>query len=124
MFWTCFPGQQLETLNSKLETDEMEYQGNILKMRSEFTDPVKYFFKIGDQEIDMNALLGKQIRMQFDGQINCIACGKRTKTSFSQGFCYSCLQTAPEASETVMRPELSKSQFGIARDMKWPRNTT
>ncbi|RKD92396.1 DUF2797 domain-containing protein [Mangrovibacterium diazotrophicum] len=97
----------------------MEYQGNILKMRSEFADPVRYFFRIGDQEIDMNALLGKQIRMQFDGQINCIACGKRTKTSFSQGFCYSCLQTAPEASETVMRPELSKSQFGIARDMKW-----
>ncbi|WP_163716973.1 DUF2797 domain-containing protein [Mangrovibacterium lignilyticum] len=97
----------------------MEYQGNILKMRSELDEPIRYFFKIGNQEVDMNALIGKQIRMQFDGQINCISCGKRTKTSFSQGFCYNCLQTAPEASETVMRPELSKSQFGIARDMEW-----
>ncbi len=97
----------------------MEYQGNILKMRTELADPVKYFFRIGEQEIAMNDLIGQPIRMQFDGQINCIACGKRTKTSFSQGFCYSCLQTAPEASETVMRPELSKSQFGIARDIEW-----
>ena len=99
----------------------MEYQGNILKMRAELADPVQYFFRIGDQEIAMNALLGKHIRMQFDGQINCIHCGKRTKTSFSQGFCYTCLQTAPEASETVMRPELSKSQFGIARNLEWAK---
>lgn len=99
----------------------MEYQGNILKMPAELAEPVRYFFRIGENEIDMNALLGKHIRMQFDGQINCIACGKRTKTSFSQGFCYSCLQTAPEASETVMRPELSKAQFGIARDMEWAK---
>lgn len=88
-------------------------------MRAELANPVRYFFRIGDAEIDMNALLGSHIRMQFEGQINCVACGKRTKTSFSQGFCYACLQTAPEASETVMRPELSKAQFGIARDMQW-----
>jgi hypothetical protein len=29
------------------------------------------------------------------------------------------LQTAPEASESVLRPELSKSHFGITRDMDW-----
>jgi len=99
----------------------MEYQGNILKMRTEFADPVRYFLQLGDQELLMNELIGKTIRMQFDGQINCISCGKKTKTSFNQGFCYSCLQTAPEASETVMRPELSKAHFGIARDMEWAK---
>ena len=97
----------------------MDYQGNILKMRTELVDPIRYFLPVGEQEIDMNALLGKPVRFQFDGQINCIACGKKTKTSFGQGFCFSCFQTVPEASETVMRPELSKAQFGIARDMDW-----
>jgi hypothetical protein len=29
------------------------------------------------------------------------------------------LQTAPEASESVVRPELSKAHLGIARDMEW-----
>lgn len=97
----------------------MLYEGNILKMRTELDDPVKYTLPIGENWIVMNDLVGKEIKMSFTGQINCISCGKRTKTSFSQGFCYNCLQTAPEASESVIRPELSKTQFGIARDLEW-----
>ncbi len=97
----------------------MEYQGNILKMKTELANPVQYYLPIGEQKVDMNSLIGEEIEFQFDGQINCISCGKKTKTSFSQGFCYSCLQTAPEASETIMRPELSKAHLGIARDMEW-----
>jgi hypothetical protein len=99
----------------------MLFSGNISKMRSEYGQPVHYFLPVGDQEIAMNGLIGRSIRLRFTGQINCIACGKKTKTSFSQGFCYSCLQTSPEASETVTRPELSKAHLGIARDMDWSR---
>lgn len=97
----------------------MQFDGNILKMRTELAGPVKYTLPIGENTIEMNDLIGKEIKMSFAGQINCISCGKRTKTSFSQGFCYNCLQTAPEASESVIRPELSKTQFGIARDLEW-----
>jgi len=97
----------------------MQLEGNILKMRTELASPVKYTLPISENEIAMNALIGKEISMNFTGQINCISCGKQTKTSFSQGFCYNCLQTAPEASESVIRPELSKAHLGIARDMEW-----
>ena len=99
----------------------MQTEGNIYKMRTELANPVKYFLPIGEEEIEMNTLIGKEIKMVFTGQINCISCGKRTKTSFNQGFCYNCLQTAPEASESIIRPELSKSQFGISRDMEWAK---
>jgi len=99
----------------------MEYQGNILKMRTEHSVPVNYFLPVGEKEIRMNVLIDKEVKMHFTGQINCIACGKVTKTSFNQGFCYNCLQTAPEAGESVVRPELSKAEFGIARDMDWAR---
>jgi len=94
-------------------------EGNILKMRTVLANPVKYFLPVGEKEIDMNALIGKKIKMQFNGQINCISCGKITKTSYNQGFCYNCLRTAPEADDSVVHPELSRAQFGIARDMKW-----
>lgn len=97
----------------------MQLEGNILKMRTKLASPVNYFLPIGENELEMNALIGKEIKMNFTGQINCISCGKKTKTSFSQGFCYNCLQTAPEASESVMRPELSKSHLGMARDLEW-----
>ena len=98
-----------------------QYKGNILKMRTELASPVKYSLPVGDELVEMNPLIGKEISMHFTGQINCVSCGKVTKRSFSQGFCYNCLQTAPEASESVLRPELSKSHFGIARDMEWAK---
>ncbi|WP_340112005.1 DUF2797 domain-containing protein [Maribellus mangrovi] len=97
----------------------MHNEGNIRKMKTELSEPVKYKLPMGDNLVDMNALIGQKIKMNFDGRINCISCGKKTKTSFGQGFCYSCLQTAPEASESILRPELSKSHYGIARDMEW-----
>ncbi len=97
----------------------MQQEGNVRKMRTELDKPVKYVLPLGDNLVEMNALIGKKIKMNFDGRINCISCGKQTKTSLGQGFCYNCLQTAPEASESIMRPELSKSHFGIARDMEW-----
>jgi hypothetical protein len=94
-------------------------EGNILKMRTELSDPVKYYLPVGNTEINMNNLIGEEIDLHYTGQINCISCGKITKTSFGQGFCYNCMQTAPEASESVIRPELSKAHFGIARDLVW-----
>lgn len=97
----------------------MQLEGNILKMRTELANPVKYTLPIGENLLEMNDLIGKEISMKFDGRINCISCGKQTKTSFGQGFCYNCLQTAPEASESVLRPELSKAHLGIARDLEW-----
>lgn len=97
----------------------MQLEGNIQKMKTELADPIKYTLRIGEEKINMNKLIGQKIYMNFTGQINCISCGKQTKTSFGQGFCYNCLQTAPEASESVLRPELSKAHFGMARDMEW-----
>lgn len=94
-------------------------EGNLIKMKAEPDFPVRYYLRLGDEEIFLNDLIGKEVRFEYTGQINCISCGKVTKTSFGQGFCYNCLQTAPEASESVMRPELSKAHFGIARDPVW-----
>ena len=96
-------------------------EGNLLKMRVELNVPVDYCLPLGGTELPMNPLIGGEVSLQFTGQINCIACGKKTKSSFGQGFCYNCMQTAPEASESIMRPELSKAHFGIARDMDWAR---
>ncbi len=97
----------------------MLLEGNILKMRAELASPVKYTLPIGENLIEMNDLIGKNISLKFEGRINCVSCGKQTKTSFGQGFCYNCLQTSPEASESILRPELSKAHHGIARNIEW-----
>jgi hypothetical protein len=94
-------------------------EGNLLKMQTTIGTPVEYVLPIGEQSVSMNELIGKELNIQFNGTINCIRCGKKTKSSFSQGFCYNCFQSAPEADESIIRPELSKAHLGIARDIDW-----
>ncbi len=98
----------------------MKYHGNLLKMKSALEGPkVVYTLWLNGNPVEMNSLLGKQIRFVFQGQINCVVCGKTTRKSFGQGFCYQCFTTAPEAEECVLRPQLCKAQLGIARDINW-----
>lgn len=97
----------------------MKYEGNILKMRSKDTIPIRYTLPMGETEIGMNDLIGKQITLENLHQINCIKCGRKTNMSFSQGFCYPCFSSAPETEECVLRPELCLAHEGIARDMEF-----
>ena len=99
----------------------MHIEGNLLKMRSVLADPVQYHLPVGSGELFMNELIGKEISIEYSGQINCIRCGNKTKTSFAQGFCYPCFQKSPETSECVLRPELCQAHEGISRDMEWSK---
>jgi hypothetical protein len=93
--------------------------GNLRKMQTHLADVAHYTLMLDDVAIDMNAKIGETIRLTFDGIINCIACGRETKKSFGQGFCYPCFRDAPEASECIIRPELCRAHEGEARDMEW-----
>ncbi len=85
---------------------ETVVSGNLRKMRTQLEGVAQYSLLLDDIAIDMNARIGDTIRLSFDGTINCIACGRVTKKSFGQGFCYPCFRNAPEASECIIRPEL------------------
>jgi hypothetical protein len=98
----------------------MEYQGNLIKMSSKLNgNNVSYFLTLDEDEIDMTQLLDKGLKLTYQNKINCIKCGKETKKSFGQGFCYPCFTTAPEADECVLRPERCKAHLGISRDLEW-----
>lgn len=97
----------------------MEYTGNLRKMRTELNTPVDYYLTFDSVELNINEFLGKQIELEYTGEINCVKCGKKTKKSFAQGFCYPCFKSAPEAEECVLRPELCRAHEGIARDLEY-----
>ena len=99
----------------------MVYEGNIIKMRIEYDSPISYYLPVGDKEIFMNSLLEKHIFIKYQGKINCIKCGRGTKTSFAQGYCYPCFISAPETEECVIRPELCRAHEGVARDLEFAK---
>ncbi|MEL0625236.1 DUF2797 domain-containing protein, partial [Marinomonas arenicola] len=65
--------------------------GNLKKMSA--TAPqvqVQYRLTLGDDSLNMNDLIGQKIELHFKGAINCTHCGRVSKKSFSQGFCFPC----------------------------------
>lgn len=97
----------------------MEYTGNLRKMESALGDQVRYHLPLGTIRIGMNELIGNHIKMDYQGKINCIRCGRDTRRSFAQGYCYPCFTTAPETEECVLRPELCRAHEGSAREMEY-----
>lgn len=97
----------------------MIFSGNIRKMSASLRDVVEYELPLGEHRIPMNELIGKKIQLVFEGQINCIECGKKTKTSFGQGFCYNHFMNSPNASPCIINPELCKAHEGEGRDAEW-----
>ena len=93
--------------------------GNLRKMQTRLDDVTHYTLELDGVSIDMNEKIGETIKLSFDGTINCIACDRKTKKSFGQGFCYPCFRNAPESSECIIRPELCRAHEGEARDMAW-----
>ena len=88
-------------------------------MPVEFGSPIQYRLHLGDDEVVMNELLGKKISISFDGQINCVSCGRLTKKAFGQGFCYPCFANSPDNAECILRPELCEGHLGGGRDPEW-----
>ncbi len=97
----------------------MNFLGNIRKMNVEFGNPINNKLPIGDNLVNMNELIGTELKITFDGTINCVKCGKKTKKSFGEGFCYPCFASVPEAAECIIRPELCRGHLGEGRDVAW-----
>ena len=47
----------------------MKITGSLLKMKSEISQPIKYYLPIGSESIEMNSLLNKSVRFTFENQI-------------------------------------------------------
>lgn len=93
--------------------------GKIAKMKTMLTSPVSYSLPVGDGIVDMNALIGKTITLVFNGAINCLYCGKKTKKSYSQGYCYPCMKKLARCDNCIMSPEKCHFSAGTCREPEW-----
>lgn len=95
-------------------------RGSISKMTARLEQPVvQYAFRLGDVEVPVNPLLGKTVRLEYLGAIHCIHCGRKTKTSFSQGYCYPCMTRLAQCDTCIMSPERCHYEHGTCRDPAW-----
>lgn len=103
----------VEKMTAQLDSNNVvQYQLPLLSIDGETTK----------QSIDLNPLIGKQISLHFSGTIACKNCGKRTKKSYSQGFCYPCMSKLPQCDMCIMKPETCHYHKGTCRDATWGEN--
>ena len=98
-------------------------EGHLSKMKVFGYNPVQYrlYLQKDEDPIVMNELIGESLKIEFRGIINCKACGRKTKKSFAQGFCYPCFANAPENAPCIIRPELCEGHLGKGRDPEWEK---
>lgn len=97
----------------------MTATGKLEKMSVKHADPVRYTLQLGEDAVEMNELIGREISINFTGEIRCILCDRVTPKAYGQGFCYPCFRDAPENSECIVRPELCRGHLGEGRDPEW-----
>ena len=99
----------------------VEVTGHLAKMEASLDTEgrVDYQLPIDDLRVGMNALIGKKIAIEYRGDIHCIHCGRRSKKSFSQGYCYPCFTKLPQCDTCIMSPEKCHFHHGTCRDPEW-----
>ncbi len=93
--------------------------GPIEKMKTRPEAVVQYELPVGGELIPLNGLLGKPIRFKHTGRIFCVNCANLTKSSFSQGYCFKCMQTLAQCDMCIMKPELCHFHLGTCREPEW-----
>ncbi len=83
---------------------------------------VRAWMPLGRHLVDVNALIGKPLRLSWPGMAECQSCGGIFSELHAQGFCKKCFFDSPLAGASIVRPELSTAHLGKAdRDLEFER---
>lgn len=95
--------------------------GHLEKMHTSLDEngSVEYQLPLDEQRIPLNKFIGSRISLEHLGDIHCIHCGRRSKKSFSQGYCYPCFTKLPQCDSCIMSPEKCHFHHGTCRDSEW-----
>lgn len=94
-------------------------QGYLRKMRTRLDKPVQYELMLSEKTLLLTPFIGKPIKLTFTGNIQCIHCGRATKKSFNQGYCYPCFNTLAQCDMCIMKPETCHYTAGTCREPAW-----
>ncbi|WP_096297851.1 DUF2797 domain-containing protein [Halomonas sp. hl-4] len=81
--------------------------------------PVSYQLRAGEYHIDLNERIGSPLVLRWSGAIACTHCGRATKKSFAQGYCYPCFKRLAQCDTCIVKPETCHYFQGTCREPEW-----
>ncbi len=98
---------------------ELLARGPVRKMKTRLAGQVHYTALLGDNQVELNQYLGRKLRLEFSGSINCVHCGRKTAKSFNQGYCYPCFKRLAQCDNCIVSPEKCHYAAGTCREPEW-----
>lgn len=101
----------------------MSIIGVISKMKTRLiNDKPEYKLPIDDELVLINDYIGKEINLEFLGEIICPSCNIKIKKSYSQGYCYLCSQRLACCDMCILKPEQCHYKDNTCREPKWAKD--
>lgn len=94
-------------------------RGQLRKMQTKAEELVQYGLPLGDDVVAMNPLIGRQLQLEYSGLIQCVHCGRKSKKSFNQGYCYPCFSRLAQCDSCIISPEKCHYHKGSCRQPEW-----
>ena len=84
--------------------------------------PIEYFLRLDTDVHRISDWLGSTLSLSFTGRIECIECGRVTKKSFSQGYCFRCFKQLAQCDLCMVSPERCHFEKGTCRDASFAKD--
>jgi hypothetical protein len=89
------------------------------KFQNELVGGEAHYYLDKAKTIHLNEYLGRHVLIEFLNEIHCVACDRKIKKSFQQGFCFPCFRALAQCDSCMMRPELCHYHEGTCREPEW-----
>jgi hypothetical protein len=96
-----------------------QWLGQVEKMEARLDSPVRYVLPLGNERVALDQAMGKPLTLRLTGRILCVNCGRLTKSSFNQGYCYPCFQKLAQCDSCIVSPEKCHYAAGTCREPIW-----
>ena len=83
---------------------------------------IQYSLRLDDDALPLNEFIGHTVTLSHTGTIECQACGRPSKKSYSQGYCYPCFKKLAQCDLCMVSPERCHFDQGSCRDDEFATN--
>lgn len=97
----------------------MYVKGVLQGLKHQYQAPLQYFMSFKEEDVQLNQWLGQTITIRYEGQMECIHCGRAISKTFNSGYCYPCFKKLPENDLCIVKPHECHFELGTCRDEEW-----
>ena len=97
------------------------FEGQLSKMQAilPVDGRAQYQLSLADNKLAMHEYIGQSVKFDYAGAIYCQHCQRKTKKSYSGGFCFPCSQKLAQCDLCFMKPETCHFEQGTCREPVW-----